>query len=172
LSSDQSTAETSECGTGEAGPGTGDEATADATSPEGGDAGIDDATTDGGQSSADAGLGGDAESGADSADTGLGGDAEGGSGSTGTDGGPLVHTIVSVEDFETGPATGTWVTDNSAAQAGTLSSHPPILGPNSTASMSFSCGGKSHSQLTFWYRGAPAAGQTLGFFVDGTLYQT
>jgi hypothetical protein len=70
------------------------------------------------------------------------------------------------------PAQGTWVTDNSAAQAGTMSAHPPTLGPNATASMTYSCDGVSHSQMSFWYRGDPSTGQSLNFYVDDVLYQT
>lgn len=36
----------------------------------------------------------------------------------------------------------------------------------------FGCGAKAHTQLSFWYRGAIAAGQALTLYVDDVLYQT
>jgi hypothetical protein len=68
---------------------------------------------------------------------------------------------------------GDWAIDNSSPQEGTYSIHPPLMEANATASLDFACGGKPHSQLSFVYRGlAPAAGQTLKFYVDDVLYQT
>jgi len=85
----------------------------------------------------------------------------------------ITSGLVSSQDFETTSADGTWLTDTTAAQGGVYAAHPPTLGPDSIASTDFSCGDKSHSQLSFWYRGfAPAAGQVLNLYVDGTLYRT
>jgi hypothetical protein len=83
--------------------------------------------------------------------------------------------LVASQGFETGsPALeGTWVVDNSAAQAGTLSAHPPMMGADATSSLDYECDGQAHSQISFWYLGyAPAAGQNLNFYVDGALYKT
>jgi hypothetical protein len=103
------------------------------------------------------------------------GQANGGaSGAGGAAVGPApVCTTVGKQDFETTAADGSWVVDNSAAQAGTQASHPPILAAGATASMKYTCGGKPSTQLTFSYRGAgPTDGQRLRFYVDGTLYAT
>jgi hypothetical protein len=63
--------------------------------------------------------------------------------------------------------------DNSLVQAGTFATHPRILPANSTASMYFSCGCKSHGELSFYYTGVnPTAAQTLKFYVDGALNHT
>lgn len=51
--------------------------------------------------------------------------------------------------------------------------HPRLLGANAKSPLSFNCGGKTHSKLTFWYQGyAPTAGQSLNLYVDNALYQT
>ena len=77
------------------------------------------------------------------------------------------------EGFAPPEVTGTWVIDNSSPHAGSLSTHPPLRAANSTASLDFSCGGKTHSQMSFWYQGyVPASGQNLNLYVDGTLYHT
>jgi hypothetical protein len=47
------------------------------------------------------------------------------------------------------------------------------MNANSIASLDFACGGKVHTKLSFVVRGnAPAAGQTLKFYVDEGLNQT
>ena len=77
------------------------------------------------------------------------------------------------ECFPPAEVTGSWEIDNSSRQAGTFGAHPAILAAGDTASLNFSCGGKAHTQLSFFYQGInPTAGQTLKFYVDGTLYQT
>ena len=68
---------------------------------------------------------------------------------------------------------GDWVVDGTSPLAGSASAHPPSLPANSHANMSFACGNKVHSQISFAYRGlAPAAGQVLKLYVDEVLYQT
>jgi hypothetical protein len=78
-------------------------------------------------------------------------------------------------DFEGGfiptEITGTFEIDNSRAQAGSFGAHPSLMGANG-ATLEFSCGGKSHSSLSFYYMGYPMAGESLEFYVDDTLYQT
>jgi hypothetical protein len=78
--------------------------------------------------------------------------------------------------------TGTFQVDDSNAQCSSntascggrdlFSAHPPTLGASGTSSMSFSCGGQAHSSLSFWYIGAPSAGEALNLYEDGALYQT
>ena len=66
-----------------------------------------------------------------------------------------------------------WSIDNSSPFGGLLSAHPPLMNGSASKSLSFGCGGKPHSQMTFVYRGlAPAVGQTLKFYVDDVLNQT
>ncbi len=78
-------------------------------------------------------------------------------------------------DFEEGfvppELTGTFEIDNARAQAGSFSAHPSLMGA-SGATLNFSCGGKSHSSLTFYYMGYPSAGENLVFYEDGNVYQT
>jgi hypothetical protein len=105
---------------------------------------------------------------------GLGGRGVGGIPGTGGSGagGNIPCSVVSIQDFETSANPGNWFVDNSSAQAGTKASHPPILPAGGSASMTFSCGGTSHSQLKFWYRGlAPSVDQQLSLFVDDVLYR-
>lgn len=60
-----------------------------------------------------------------------------------------------------------------SVQAGAQAIHPRLLGANAKSPLSFNCGGKTHSKLTFWYQGyAPTAGQSLNLYVDNALYQT
>lgn len=84
---------------------------------------------------------------------------------------------VYANDFETSPyagISGTWEVDNSQAQGGsTQSIHPPQEGDGGLADMSMSCGGSSHSELSFWYMGLlPTSDQQLNFYVDDVLYTT
>jgi hypothetical protein len=68
---------------------------------------------------------------------------------------------------------GDWWIDNSSPFTGTFSAHPPLMDGSATKSLSFACGGKAHTQISFVYRGlAPAAGQTLKFYIDDVLNQT
>ncbi|HWA75382.1 MAG TPA: hypothetical protein VG937_23755 [Polyangiaceae bacterium] len=146
-------------------------------SADGGDAGGDHGGTPG-----TGGVGGEtggATGGVSGATGGVGGAASGGtsggssSGAGGTGGsGPLACTLVATQDFEKAANDGTWLVDNSAAQSG-QASHPPSVAAGSTASMTYSCAGKAHSLLTFFYRGAnPTADQRLNFYVDNALYAT
>jgi len=73
------------------------------------------------------------------------------------------------------PSESSWQINNTAAQSSNdqraLSSRAPYLDDLESAKIEFSCGGKTHSQLTFWYRGTSrAAGQDLLLFVDDELY--
>jgi len=90
---------------------------------------------------------------------------------------PVTPNVNGRFEFEEGfvppEVTGTFVIDNSAPQAGGYSAHPPLLPDVGKASLTFSCGDKSHSQLTFYYLALnPTASQQLKFYVDGTLYRT
>jgi hypothetical protein len=80
------------------------------------------------------------------------------------------------DDFETNPLDGiegTWSVDNSEAQAGARAIHPPLQTAGSTTEMAVTCGGGSHSELSFFYTGdSPTAGQQLMFYVDDVLYDT
>jgi hypothetical protein len=63
--------------------------------------------------------------------------------------------------------------DDSLAQAGAFAAHPPILAAGDIASAYFSCGCRSHQELTFYYNGLnPSADQHLNFYVDDALYAT
>jgi hypothetical protein len=86
-------------------------------------------------------------------------------------------TIIWTDEFETNPFDGiggTWQVDNSQAVAGTRAIHPPLkTGTGGVDNLTTSCGGASHSQLSFYYTGRnPTAGQQLKFFVDNSLYAT
>jgi hypothetical protein len=90
---------------------------------------------------------------------------------------PVTPNTTGAYNFEEGfvpsELTGTWQIDNSSVQAGSEAAHPPLLGANGTASLVFSCGGKAHTQISFYYQGYnPAAGQNLNFYIDGSLYKT
>ena len=68
-----------------------------------------------------------------------------------------------------------FLVDNGASYGpgDSLSIHPPPLPDNGRATLSFSCGDRPSSQLTFMLRGFnPTAGQTLTLYVDGKLYRT
>ena len=56
-----------------------------------------------------------------------------------------------------------WEITNDRAQAGAFSARIPVIPANETAAVEFSCGGVSHSQLTFYYTGS------VEFYIDNAL---
>ena len=88
---------------------------------------------------------------------------------------PATANKTTTWDFEGGfvppEITGTFEIDNSRAQAGTFGAHPGLADANG-ATMAFSCGGKSHSSISFYYMGYPTEGESLDFYVDDMLYQS
>ena len=90
---------------------------------------------------------------------------------------PITGGQFGFEDhFVTTEITGGFQIDNSLAQAGAFSAHPPLLAANQKSTMSFSCAGKSHSELLFYYTTGGQfnlpVGQTLSLYIDNVLYRT
>ena len=99
-------------------------------------------------------------------------DAGGGGASDGPDApGDVLANAVATEDFGGKSNADGWEVDATVGHGDSQSVQPPLLGELQTASLSFSCGDKPHTLLTFWRQGAPGAAG-LRFYVDDELYET
>ena len=129
-----------------------------------------------------AGEGGTGEAGGETGNAGDGaGGSAGGAGSGGNGGIPTVDcepgSSVFEEGFEDAPDVGSeWVVDNAAGvHEGTAAAHPTMIKAGHSQTMSFSCGGKRHSQLVFWLSqtvDVSASTLTLALSVDDEARET
>jgi von Willebrand factor type D domain/Lamin Tail Domain len=161
------------CGGTDAGSGGGDATSGGNDAGTGGASAVDAGGGSGGTAGSGGGTAGSGGGTAGSAGAGGGGGGGAGGSQAGDGGVPVAGTtVVATQGFETGVLSGEWVVDSSLAHDGASSAHPPTLAAAGSADLSYSCEDSAHSQLTFWWFGNPAAGESLNFYVDGILNRT